>query len=190
MAGGNGAEGQGAPRSLPRGSRAAPAGLLPPGSPHPRGRRPLAARLRGWRRALTAGGGSSLQRKEQKAQPEKEASRSRIPRLVLRPQYQHQHQKVSPASESPFSEEESREFNPPSSSGGSARTVSSNSFCSGTGAPAAGRGEPPPPPIPRRNPLAVPRVRQVPAGAPGVAHKGSEGSAVHCQWVCCRRVVA
>ncbi|XP_035402121.1 syntabulin isoform X2 [Cygnus atratus] len=74
--------------------------------------------------------------KEQKAQPEKEASRSRIPRLVLRPQYQQQHhhhqQKVSPASESPFSEEESREFNPPSSSGGSARTVSSNSFCSGS----------------------------------------------------------
>ncbi|XP_032037759.1 syntabulin [Aythya fuligula] len=78
--------------------------------------------------------------KEQKAQPEKEASRSRIPRLVLRPQYQqqHQHQKVSPASESPFSEEESREFNPPSSSGGSARTVSSNSFCSDdTGCPSS-----------------------------------------------------
>ncbi|XP_040442204.1 syntabulin isoform X2 [Falco naumanni] len=65
--------------------------------------------------------------KEQKTQLEKEVSRSRIPRLVLRPQ-----QKVSPASESPFSEEESREFNPPSSSGGSARTVSSNSFCSGS----------------------------------------------------------
>uniref|UniRef100_A0A8C4UYW9 Syntabulin n=1 Tax=Falco tinnunculus TaxID=100819 RepID=A0A8C4UYW9_FALTI len=64
---------------------------------------------------------------EQKTQLEKEVSRSRIPRLVLRPQ-----QKVSPASESPFSEEESREFNPPSSSGGSARTVSSNSFCSGS----------------------------------------------------------
>ncbi|XP_035402120.1 syntabulin isoform X1 [Cygnus atratus] len=80
--------------------------------------------------------------KEQKAQPEKEASRSRIPRLVLRPQYQQQHhhhqQKVSPASESPFSEEESREFNPPSSSGGSARTVSSNSFCSDdTGCPSS-----------------------------------------------------
>ncbi|NXH14003.1 SYBU protein, partial [Bucco capensis] len=63
----------------------------------------------------------------------KEVSRSRIPRLVLRPQ-----QKVSPASESPFSEEESREFNPPSSSGCSGRTVSSNSFCSDdTGCPSS-----------------------------------------------------
>ncbi|NWI25120.1 SYBU protein, partial [Sula dactylatra] len=63
----------------------------------------------------------------------REVSRSRIPRLVLRPQ-----QKVSPASESPFSEEESREFNPPSSSGGSGRTVSSNSFCSDdTGCPSS-----------------------------------------------------
>ncbi|KAM6276081.1 syntabulin isoform 2-T4 [Spheniscus humboldti] len=71
--------------------------------------------------------------KEQKTQLEKEVSRSRIPRLVLRPQ-----QKVSPASESPFSEEESREFNPPSSSGGSGRTVSSNSFCSDdTGCPSS-----------------------------------------------------
>ncbi|XP_062426539.1 syntabulin isoform X1 [Rhea pennata] len=75
--------------------------------------------------------------KEQKAQPEKEVSRSRIPRLVLRP-LPPQQQKVSPASESPFSEEESREFNPPSSSGGSARTVSSNSFCSDdTGCPSS-----------------------------------------------------
>ncbi|NXJ93560.1 SYBU protein, partial [Corythaixoides concolor] len=63
----------------------------------------------------------------------KEISRSRIPRLVLRPQ-----QKVSPASESPFSEEESREFNPAGSSGGSGRTVSSNSFCSDdTGCPSS-----------------------------------------------------
>ncbi|NWR64057.1 SYBU protein, partial [Bucorvus abyssinicus] len=63
----------------------------------------------------------------------KEVSRSRIPRLVLRPQ-----QKVSPTSESPFSEEESREFNPPSSSGCSGRTVSSNSFCSDdTGCPSS-----------------------------------------------------
>ncbi|XP_009864806.1 PREDICTED: syntabulin-like, partial [Apaloderma vittatum] len=70
---------------------------------------------------------------EQKTQLEKEASRSRIPRLILRPQ-----QKVSPASESPFSEEESREFNPLSSSGGSRRTVSSNSFCSDdTGCPSS-----------------------------------------------------
>ncbi|KFP39587.1 Syntabulin, partial [Chlamydotis macqueenii] len=56
-----------------------------------------------------------------------------IPRLVLRPQ-----QKVSPASESPFSEEESREFNPLSSSGGSGRTISSTSFCSDdTGCPSS-----------------------------------------------------
>lgn len=71
--------------------------------------------------------GVSLPEQEQRTQLEKEVSRSRIPRLVLRPQ-----QKVSPASESPFSEEESREFNPPSSSAGSGRTISSNSFCSGT----------------------------------------------------------
>lgn len=87
---------------------------------------------------MVAGGGRipdaevSFPEQEQKTQLEKETARSRIPRLVLRPQ-----QKVSPASESPFSEEESREFNPPSSSGGSRRTISSNSFCSGTatGAP-------------------------------------------------------
>ncbi|EMP30684.1 Syntabulin [Chelonia mydas] len=78
---------------------------------------------------------------EQKLQQEKEISRSRIPRLLLRPyvsQQQQQQQKVSPASESPFSEEESREFNPRSSSGGSARTISSNSFCSDdTGCPSS-----------------------------------------------------
>ncbi|XP_068937178.1 syntabulin isoform X4 [Petaurus breviceps papuanus] len=68
---------------------------------------------------------------------EKEISRSRIPRLILRPHLPQQQQKVSPASESPFSEEESREFNP-SSSGRSARTISSNSFCSDdTGCPSS-----------------------------------------------------
>ncbi|XP_021242749.1 syntabulin isoform X2 [Numida meleagris] len=78
-----------------------------------------------------------LRESGKKAHPEKEVSRSRIPRLVLRPQPPQQH-KVSPASESPFSEEESREFNPPSSSGGSARTISSNSFCSDdTGCPSS-----------------------------------------------------
>ncbi|KAI1243576.1 hypothetical protein IHE44_0001207 [Lamprotornis superbus] len=77
--------------------------------------------------------GVSLPEQEQRTQLEKEVSRSRIPRLVLRPQ-----QKVSPASESPFSEEESREFNPPSSSAGSGRTISSNSFCSDdTGCPSS-----------------------------------------------------
>ncbi|XP_069847381.1 syntabulin isoform X2 [Dipodomys merriami] len=76
--------------------------------------------------------------KEQKAQHhEKEISRSRIPRLILRPHLPQQQHKVSPASESPFSEEESREFNP-SSSGRSARTISSNSFCSDdTGCPSS-----------------------------------------------------
>ncbi|XP_065375610.1 syntabulin isoform X4 [Macaca fascicularis] len=68
---------------------------------------------------------------------DKEISRSRIPRLILRPHMPQQQHKVSPASESPFSEEESREFNP-SSSGRSARTVSSNSFCSDdTGCPSS-----------------------------------------------------
>ncbi|XP_006069654.3 syntabulin isoform X3 [Bubalus bubalis] len=68
---------------------------------------------------------------------EKEIARSRIPRLILRPHLPQQQHKVSPASESPFSEEESREFNP-SSSGRSARTVSSNSFCSDdTGCPSS-----------------------------------------------------
>ncbi|XP_048214350.1 syntabulin isoform X2 [Perognathus longimembris pacificus] len=77
-------------------------------------------------------------KKEQKAQHhEKEISRSRIPRLILRPHLPQQQHKVSPASESPFSEEESREFNP-SSSGRSARTISSNSFCSDdTGCPSS-----------------------------------------------------
>ncbi|XP_008047089.1 syntabulin isoform X2 [Carlito syrichta] len=68
---------------------------------------------------------------------EKELSRSRIPRLILRPHLPQQQHKVSPASESPFSEEESREFNP-SSSGRSVRTISSNSFCSDdTGCPSS-----------------------------------------------------
>ncbi|XP_075405465.1 syntabulin [Tenrec ecaudatus] len=76
--------------------------------------------------------------KEQKVQHhEKEISRSRIPRLILRPHLPHQQHKISPPSESPFSEEESREFNP-SSSGRSARTISSNSFYSDdTGCPSS-----------------------------------------------------
>ncbi|XP_004850241.1 syntabulin isoform X3 [Heterocephalus glaber] len=76
--------------------------------------------------------------KEQRVQHhEKEIPRSRIPRLILRPHLPQQQQKVSPTSESPFSEEESREFNP-SGSGRSARTISSNSFCSDdTGCPSS-----------------------------------------------------
>ncbi|XP_075070075.1 syntabulin isoform X2 [Mixophyes fleayi] len=65
---------------------------------------------------------------------EKETARSRIPRLVLRPYLPKQ--KVSPSSESPFSEEESKDFNLTSSR--SARTISSNSFCSDdTGCPSS-----------------------------------------------------
>ncbi|XP_038249207.1 syntabulin isoform X1 [Dermochelys coriacea] len=94
------------------------------------------------RRGRVPGGGPRVTGgQEQKLQQEKEISRSRIPRLLLRPyvsQQQQQQQKVSPASESPFSEEESRQFNPRSSSGGSARTISSNSFCSDdTGCPSS-----------------------------------------------------
>ncbi|XP_028918813.1 syntabulin isoform X5 [Ornithorhynchus anatinus] len=77
-------------------------------------------------------------KKEQRVYHHQEkVSRSRIPRLVLRPHAPQQLQKLSPASESPFSEEESREFNL-SSSGRSARTISSNSFCSDdTGCPSS-----------------------------------------------------
>ncbi|XP_014351912.1 syntabulin isoform X2 [Latimeria chalumnae] len=65
---------------------------------------------------------------------EKESLRSRIPRLVLRPF--HPKQKGSPSSESPFSEEESKEYD--LSSGRSRRTISSNSFCSDdTGCPSS-----------------------------------------------------
>ncbi|XP_069322176.1 syntabulin isoform X2 [Eulemur rufifrons] len=82
--------------------------------------------------------GPLRENKQQRVQHhEKEISRSRIPRLILRPHLPQQQHKVSPASESPFSEEESREFNP-SSSGRSARTISSNSFCSDdTGCPSS-----------------------------------------------------
>ncbi|XP_066874001.1 syntabulin isoform X9 [Kogia breviceps] len=95
------------------------------------------------RRREEPAGGSAMgplreTKKEQRVQHhEKEISRSRIPRLILRPHLPRQQHQVSPASESPFSEEESREFNP-SSSGRSARTISSNSFCSDdTGCPSS-----------------------------------------------------
>ncbi|XP_069477618.1 syntabulin isoform X2 [Ambystoma mexicanum] len=72
---------------------------------------------------------------EQHKAPDKEVSaRSRIPRLVLRPYLPRQ--KASPSSESPFSEEESKDFQP--DHGGSATTPSSNSFCSDdTGCPSS-----------------------------------------------------
>ncbi|XP_069813284.1 syntabulin isoform X2 [Dendropsophus ebraccatus] len=71
---------------------------------------------------------------DSKKMQDKEIARSRIPRLVLRPYLPKQ--KVSPSSESPFSEEESKDFNLTSSR--SARTISSNSFCSDdTGCPSS-----------------------------------------------------
>ncbi|KAM4704830.1 syntabulin isoform 2-T2 [Rhinophrynus dorsalis] len=71
---------------------------------------------------------------DSKKMQDKETARSRIPRLVLRPYLPKQ--KVSPSSESPFSEEESKDFNLTSSR--STRTISSNSFCSDdTGCPSS-----------------------------------------------------
>ncbi|KAM8966820.1 syntabulin [Pelodytes ibericus] len=71
---------------------------------------------------------------DSKKMQDKEIARSRIPRLVLRPFLPKQ--KVSPSSESPFSEEDSKDFNLTSSR--SARTISSNSFCSDdTGCPSS-----------------------------------------------------
>ncbi|XP_058868684.1 syntabulin-like isoform X3 [Acipenser ruthenus] len=83
------------------------------------------------RSAVSSGMGPFQEYEEQKVQ-EKENARSRIPRLVLRP-YRTK-QKGSPVSESPFSEEESKDL----SSGHSGRTISSNSFCSDdTGCPSS-----------------------------------------------------
>ncbi|XP_077349357.1 syntabulin isoform X4 [Lithobates pipiens] len=71
---------------------------------------------------------------DSKKMQDKEIARSRIPRLVLRPYLPKQ--KVSPSSESPFSEEDSKDFKLTSSR--SARTISSNSFCSDdTGCPSS-----------------------------------------------------
>ncbi|XP_063780561.1 syntabulin isoform X2 [Pseudophryne corroboree] len=71
---------------------------------------------------------------ESKKMQEKEIARSRIPRLVLRPYLPKQ--KASPSSDSPCSEEESKDFNLTSSR--STRTISSNSFCSDdTGCPSS-----------------------------------------------------
>ncbi|XP_072007410.1 syntabulin isoform X2 [Engystomops pustulosus] len=71
---------------------------------------------------------------DSKKMQDKEIARSRIPRLVLRPYLPKQ--KVSPSSESPYSEEDSKDFNLTSSR--SARTISSNSFCSDdTGCPSS-----------------------------------------------------
>ncbi|XP_078072583.1 syntabulin isoform X6 [Mustelus asterias] len=67
---------------------------------------------------------------------EKRSPRSRIPRLVLRP-YPHT-QKGSPSSESPLSEEESRDYDLSSGHSRRSTTVSSISFCSDdTGCPSS-----------------------------------------------------
>ncbi|KAM5157877.1 syntabulin isoform 2-T2 [Mantella aurantiaca] len=71
---------------------------------------------------------------DSKKMQEKEIARSRIPRLVLRPYLPKQ--KMCPSPESPFSEDDSKDFNLTSSR--SARTISSNSFCSDdTGCPSS-----------------------------------------------------
>ncbi|XP_048452225.1 syntabulin-like isoform X4 [Rhincodon typus] len=73
--------------------------------------------------------------KDQKVR-EKRSPRSRIPRLVLRP-YPHI-QKGSPSSESPISEEDSRDYDPSSGQSRRSTTVSSISFCSDdTGCPSS-----------------------------------------------------
>ncbi|XP_072427348.1 syntabulin-like isoform X1 [Chiloscyllium punctatum] len=73
--------------------------------------------------------------KDQKVR-EKRSPRSRIPRLVLRP-YPHI-QKGSPSSESPISEEESRDYDLSSGHSRRSTTVSSISFCSDdTGCPSS-----------------------------------------------------
>ncbi|XP_048385105.1 syntabulin isoform X5 [Stegostoma tigrinum] len=73
--------------------------------------------------------------KDQKVR-EKRSPRSRIPRLVLRP-YPH-NQKGSPSSESPISEEDSRDYDLSSGQSRRSTTVSSISFCSDdTGCPSS-----------------------------------------------------
>ncbi|XP_072250907.1 syntabulin isoform X2 [Leuresthes tenuis] len=69
-----------------------------------------------------------FQEYEEKKSPEKGSPRSRIPRLVLHP-FQPK-DKGSPLSDSPFSEEEGKECD--ISSDHSKRTISTNSFCSGS----------------------------------------------------------
>ncbi|XP_059194970.1 syntabulin isoform X2 [Centropristis striata] len=69
-----------------------------------------------------------FQEYEEKKSPEKGSPRSRIPRLVLHPF--RPKDKGSPLSDSPFSEEEGKECD--ISSDHSKRTISTNSFCSGS----------------------------------------------------------
>ncbi|XP_071239212.1 syntabulin-like isoform X3 [Salvelinus alpinus] len=69
-----------------------------------------------------------FQEYEEKKSPGKESPRSRIPRLILHPF--HPNEKGSPLSESPISEEEGKDCD--ISSDNSKRTISTNSFCSGS----------------------------------------------------------
>ncbi|KAM8869386.1 syntabulin isoform 2-T2 [Spinachia spinachia] len=90
-----------------------------------------------------------FQEYEEKKSPEKGSPRSRIPRLVLHPLGPKD--KGSPLSDSPFSEEEGKECD--ISSDHSKRTISTNSFCSGSEQSAHGS-----PPLPERK-TKVKRVR-------------------------------
>ncbi|XP_045081969.1 syntabulin isoform X3 [Coregonus clupeaformis] len=69
-----------------------------------------------------------FQEYEEKKSPGKESPRSRIPRLILHPF--HPNEKGLPLSESPISEEEGKDCD--ISSDNSKRTISTNSFCSGS----------------------------------------------------------
>ncbi|XP_047455087.1 syntabulin isoform X2 [Mugil cephalus] len=90
-----------------------------------------------------------FQEYEEKKSPEKGSPRSRIPRLVLHPF--RPKDKGSPLSDSPFSEEEGKECD--MSSDHSKRTISTNSFCSGSEQSAHGS-----PVVPERK-AKVKRVR-------------------------------
>ncbi|XP_022064683.2 syntabulin isoform X2 [Acanthochromis polyacanthus] len=90
-----------------------------------------------------------FQEYEEKKSPEKGSPRSRIPRLVLHPF--RPKDKGSPLSDSPFSEEEGKECD--MSSDHSKRTISTNSFCSGSEQSAHGS-----PTLPERK-TKVKRVR-------------------------------
>ncbi|XP_055359208.1 syntabulin isoform X2 [Betta splendens] len=96
-----------------------------------------------------------FQEYEEKKSPEKGSSRSRIPRLVPPPF--RAKDKGSALSDSPFSEEEGKEGD--LSSGRSKRTISSNSFCSGSDQSAHGS-----PTLPERK-AKVKRVRVMTEGS-------------------------
>ncbi|XP_055489732.1 syntabulin isoform X3 [Leucoraja erinacea] len=115
--------------------------------------------------------------KDQKVQ-EKRGPRSRIPRLVLRP-YSHI-QKRSPSSESPLSEEESRDYDLSSSqSRRSTATDSSISFCSDdTGCPSSQSVSPVKSPSKLANiVLTIPTVNEEEGGKKN--NSGTEWNAHH-----------